>query len=172
MANYDELNGNMRALYDAAKKELADMEKKRAELENIVNVLSPLYGSSKKTYSVEALKAVEAAAPRASKGRKGAKAVKADKVAKGMKAVKAAKGAKQERIKENVLKSLVVKYLTEVHPKSMAASEILAHLEKDGMPKTVSFRTRVYGCLGNWSKDDGMLERLDRGVYRIKNPKV
>ena len=51
MSNFDELKGNMQALYDAAKKELVENEKKHQELLNIINVLGPIYGNEKKTYS-------------------------------------------------------------------------------------------------------------------------
>lgn len=166
MANYDELKGNMQALYDAAKKELVENEKKHKELLSTIELLAPICGG-KNTYSVADLKAVEAAAPKAARrGRKPGKAAAKVEV----KAEKAeAKAGKKPRIKEEVIRELILKSLSDAYPNSMSAGEILEKLNKAGLPTTRSFLTRIYGKLGTWTSD-GILERVDRGVYKIVKP--
>ena len=43
---------------------------------------------------------------------------------------------------------------------------VIEKLKKEGLPNTQSFRTRVYGKLGVWTKE-GLLARPERGVYQI-----
>ena len=78
----------------------------------------------------------------------------------------AKKENKKPRIKDEVIRKLIMDCLNEAYPNSMSAGEIFEKLNKAGMPKTNSFHTRVYGKLGVWTQD-GILERLDRGVYKI-----
>lgn len=155
MSRYDEAKGSLQALYDAACEELEALDSKRDELLKTLEVLGPIYGK-RKTYSVENLKA---AAPTTSgRGRKPSK----EKKEKDVEAV----SGKHERIKEARIRELVTKCLEEASPDSMTAIEISNKLEKDGLPSTKSFKTRVYGLLSNWVKE-GLLTRPGRGVYRL-----
>lgn len=155
MSRYDEAKGNLQALYDAAREELLELDKKREEILREIEFLGPICG--KKTYSVEGLKA---AAPKATRrGRKATKDVKKEKVAE-------VKSGKPERIKEGRIRELVEKYLAEVAPNSMAATEIFDKLKKEGLPATKSFSTRVYGLLSRWVRE-GKMVRADRGAYKL-----
>lgn len=155
MSRYDEAKGSLQNLYDAACEELEALNSKREELVKMIEILGPIYGN-RKTYSVENLKA---AAPMPSgRGRKPSKEKKE-------KEVEAASG-KHERIKEARIRELVTKCLEDAAPDSMTAIEISNKLEKEGLPSTKSFKTRVYGLLSTWVKD-GLLTRPGRGVYRL-----
>ncbi|MBQ1925911.1 MAG: hypothetical protein II180_07335 [Proteobacteria bacterium] len=155
MSRYDEAKGNLQALYDAAREELLELDKKREEILREIEFLGPICGK-KSTYSVESLKA---AAPKATRrGRKPSKDVK-EKAAE-------VKSGKSERIKEGRIRELVEKYLGEAAPNSMAATEIFDKLKKEGLPATKSFSTRVYGLLSRWVKE-GIMVRAGRGAYKL-----
>ena len=165
MAKYDEVKGNLVALYEEAQKELRDLEAKRADVLRTLECLGPIFGS--KTVAAAAAKevVVEEAKPAKRRGRK-AGATKAAKAAdKADKAAKASNDEKKSRIKSEDLFRLVMDYLKEAYPNSLAGAEILAKLFKAGMPQTASFRTRVYGSLSKWAKE-GLLEHGERGVYK------
>lgn len=164
MAKYDEVKGNLVALYEEAQKELRDLEAKRADVLRTLECLGPIFGSKTVTAAAKEV-AVEGAKPAKRRGRK-AGAAKAVKVAeKADKAVKASNDEKKSRIKSEDLFRLVMDYLKEAYPNSLAGAEILAKLFKAGMPQTASFRTRVYGSLSKWAKE-GLLEHGERGVYK------
>ncbi len=154
MSRYDEMKGSMQALYDEAQKELQELEKKRQDILSTLEYLGPICG--KKTYSVDSLKSAK---PGARVSRKPAAKVSAP----------AKSDNKKARIKESVIRALVLGCLSEAHPNSMSASEIFEKLNKAGMPNTTSFRTRIYGKLGVWTSE-GLLRRLDRGVYQVVSP--
>jgi hypothetical protein len=175
MSRYDEMKGNMQALYDEAVKELQELEQKRQDILKDLEFLSPICG--KKTYDLKALKVAEssnkpAAAAAAGRrgGRRGGRKAAADKAVVAPKAAKVAAdkatGEKKERVKEEVLRSRVMDCLNAAFPNSLSASEIFEKIESTGLPGTPSFRTRVYGKLGDWTRE-GILERPDRGVYRL-----
>ncbi len=159
MSNYDEMKGSLQALYDAARKEREALKKKLEEVEETLNVLAPVYGGTgKKKFSLETLRTAEEKHPRRAAAKVAAKKAEAP-------AAKKAEG-KKERVKEEKFRVLIVKYLTDMYPNSMSAGEIFEKLKKDGLPNTQSFRTRVYGKLGVWTKE-GLLARPERGVYQI-----
>lgn len=170
MSRFDEMKGNMQALYDEAVKELQDLEQRRQDALKVIEYLSPIYG--KKTYGLKDLKVAESSnkpADVARRGRRGRKAA-ADKAVAAPKAAKVAaakaSGDKKERVKEEVLRSRVMDCLKGAYPNSLSASEIFEKIEATGLPGTPSFRTRVYGKLGDWTRE-GLLERPERGVYRL-----
>ena len=162
MSQFDQINGTLKKLYDAAQAQLKEVELKRKEALDTIAKLEPLFG--KKTYSLETLKATSsvshrkaAAAPK--KGRE--KAAKAAKPAAG----------KKPRIKEEEIRSKVINMLDAYAPNSMSPVEIFGNLIKTGMPDTASFRTRVYGKLGAWAKE-GVIRKVGRGVYQsVKSAK-
>ena len=101
MSQFDQLDGNLKKMYDSALSELKEMDAKRIRVLNVIKTLEPLFG--KKNYSLETLKATssvshrkaaKAAAAPAKKGPKAAKAAKAAKAVKAAKPAKAAKAAK------------------------------------------------------------------------------
>ena len=144
MSRYDEIKGNMQSLYEAAQAELKELEKKRGDLLNEIQMLSKL--CEKKTYSIETLKATSSKAPR--------------KAAAPKKHEKAARNAdgKKKRIKEETIRDLVVKYLDAAAPNSMSPVEIFRALTtKEALPETTSFRTRVYGRLTKWAVSSARL---------------
>lgn len=164
--NVDQLNGDLEKLYGAAKAELDALEGRKQQLIEIVNKLGPLFGG-KKTYSLESLKATSSVANRKpAKRQRKEKAVKAPKVAKAAKAAKAAGAPKKERIKEEVIRKMVLQLLGDCAPNSMSPVEIIGRMVKDGMPGTASFRTRVYNLLTKWSKE-GLIRKVGRGVYQL-----
>ena len=158
MSNYDEMKGSLQALYDAARKEREALKKKLEEVEETLQVLEPVYGgTSKKKFSLETLQAAEEKHPRHAAAKVAVK--KAEAPAKKQE-------GKKVRIKEEKIRESIIKYLTDVYPNSMSAGEIFEKLKKEGLPNTQSFRTRVYGKLGVWTKE-GLLARPERGVYQI-----
>lgn len=183
MSQFDQLDGNLKKMYDSALAELKEMDAKRIRVLNVIQTLEPLFG--KKNYSLETLKATssvshrKAAKAAATPAKKGPKAAKAAKTAKPAKAVKAAKPAKvakiakpakpvvgkKPRIKEEEIRTNVLKMLEACSPNSMSPVEIFGNLIKLGLPDTASFRTRVYGKLGVWAKE-GLIRKVSRGVYQ------
>jgi hypothetical protein len=161
MAKFDELKGNLGALYEEAQRELRDLEVKRADVLKTLELLGPLFGS--KTVAAPAKEVVDEAKPAKRRGRKTGKVAKA--ADKADKADKAGSDEKKSRIKSEDLFRLVMDYLKKEYPKSLAGAEILAKLFEAGMPQTASFRTRVYGSLGKWAKED-VIDHPERGVYR------
>jgi hypothetical protein len=157
MSRYDEIKGNMQSLYEAAKAELKELDKKRESLVKEIEMLSSLCGKSeKKTYSIETLKATSSKAPRKAAAKKHEKA---PRNAEG----------KKKRIKEETIRELVVKYLNEAAPNSMSPVEIFTALvTKESLPETQSFRTRVYGRLTTWA-NEGIIRKVGRGVYQSVN---
>lgn len=169
MSKFDELKGSLQAMYDEAIKEREALKKRQEEIEETIKMLGPVYGTgAKKKFSLENLKAAEDKQPRraAKVAKKADKAEKADKAVAKKADVKKAPDTKKVRIKEERIHASIVKLLTDVHPKSMSAGEIFDQMKKEGFPGTDSFRTRVYGKLGDWVKE-GMLIRPARGVYQI-----
>ena len=159
MSKFDEMKGSLQALYDAARKEREALQKKLEEVEETLNVLEPVYGkASKKKFSLETLQAAEEKHPRRAAAKVAAKKADAP-IAKKQE-------GKKVRIKEEKIRESIIKYLTDVYPNSMSAGEIFEKLKKEGLPNTQSFRTRVYGKLGVWTKE-GLLARPERGVYQI-----
>ena len=114
--------------------------------------------TSKKKFTLETLQAAEEKHPRRATAKVAAKKADAP-IAKKQE-------GKKVRIKEEKIRESIIKYLTDVYPNSMSAGEIFEKLKKEGLPNTQSFRTRVYGKLGVWTKE-GLLARPERGVYQI-----
>jgi len=154
MSQFDQINGTLKKLYDAAQAQLKEIELKRKEALDTIAKLEPLFG--KKTYSLETLKATSSVSHR--------KAAAAPKKAKAAKTAKAAAG-KKPRIKEEEIRTKVINMLEACAPTSMSPIEIFGNLIKSGMPDTASFRTRVYGKLGAWAKA-GLIRKVGRGVYQ------
>lgn len=163
MANYDEVKGNLVALYEEAQKELRDLEAKRADVLKTLECLGPIFGSKDVVSSPSAVSSEEVK-PAKRRGRKAGSKV-TNGTEKAEKEVKVSGEEKKSRIKSEELFRLVMEYLKEASPNSLAGAEILSKLFKAGMPKTASFRTRVYGSLSKWAKE-GLLEHSDRGVYK------
>jgi len=157
MASYDEMKGNMQAFYDATKRELEELEKKREEVQKTLELLTPIFG--KNTYTVETLKDVEAkASPVSRRGRKMSK--------KSAASEKKAEESKKTRVKESEISDVVFSSLSAAYPDSLCANEIIEKLSLNGLPDTTSFKTRVYTLLGKWVKD-GLIEKGARGVYKL-----
>lgn len=165
MASYDELKDNLQALYDAAVKELQDLEAKRQDVLKNIEFLSPICG--KKTYDLNALKVAESsnkpAVAVAAKGRGRGRKPGSGKAAKD---AAAKTGAKKERVKAETLRNIVIDCLTKAYPDSLAASEISGAVVGAGLPNTKSLQSRLYAKLSEWEKE-GVLERVERGVYRL-----
>ena len=165
MSSYDEMKGSLQALYNAAKKELEAIDKKREEVLNTLSVLEPVYGGKQK-FTVKQLQAAESKHPRRTTTKTATTATKkADTTAAATHATAKKTDSKKVRIKEEKFRELIIKYLTDVYPNSMSAGEIFEKLTKEGLPNTQSFHTRVYGKLGDWTKE-GLMNRLERGVYQ------
>ncbi len=162
MANYDELKGNIQALYEAAKKELEDLDKKREEVQKTIELLGPIYGANvKNKYTLDNLKNVEAAAaPKSRRGRKAGRKAAVKAVADN------ADETKKPRIKESAISDIVFKVLEDVYPDSLAANEIVDKIKEAGLPDSASFRTRIYTLLSKWTKENRLL-KSGRGVYQI-----
>lgn len=159
MANYDEMKGNMQAFYEASKRELEELDKKRAEVVKTLELLTPLFG--KNTYTVETLKGAEAAAAASSVSRRGRKATKKVAVAE-----KKVEEAKKPRVKESTIYDVVFSALGDAYPNSLCANEIIEKLSAKGLPDTTSFKTRIYTLLSEWV-DNGKIEKVARGVYKL-----
>lgn len=162
MSVYDEMKGNLQALYDAALEELKAIEEKRARVLKDIEYLSPLCGdrhdiSDSKKYDLSTLKSVEGTPRRHMRQNKFNRVPdRAERLA----------GEKKIRVKEEDLRVAIMESLEAVYPNSLSAAEIFDKLKSLNLPDTQSFRTRVYGKLGEWTKG-GILDRPERGVYRL-----
>lgn len=158
MSDYDKIKASMQELYDAAIAKLAELDREREEVLKNIELLGNI--CEKKTYTLENLKD-----PMHASVKKGVRISKKRVVADVAVPKKSCEG-KKPRIKEEVVRDLVLKCLEDVYPNTLAASEILEKLENAGLPHTKSFTTRVYGKLREWVKA-GMIIKSSRGVYQL-----
>lgn len=147
MSEYDAILHNMKQLYEAAKTELEDLERRRAQVQMTISKLSKVLGTDDGlVLSTLDKSARKQGAVRAKKGGDGVKKARAP------------------RIREEDLRRDVLKVFTDADS-SLSAAEIIAKLLELKYPNTTSFKTRVYGKLSEWSKA-GILKKIDRGVYQ------
>lgn len=153
MSDYDKLLHNMTELYEAAKKELEELERKRTQVQTNLAMLSKLLGKDADVVDVATVSTTASAKV----GRK-------PKVARAKKAVETTKGTRAARIREEDLRRDVL-VIFDNAPGSLSAAEIIEKLLQLNYPETASFKTRVYGKLSDWDKA-GILNKVDRGVYQ------
>lgn len=153
MSGYDEILHNMTELYEAAKKELAELERKRIQVQMTISKLSKVLGSDDDVADV----ATESTTASVKAGRK-------QRVPRAKKAVETTKGTRAARIREEDLRRDVLAIFDNASG-SLSCAEIIEKLLQMNYPETASFKTRVYGKLSDWDKA-GILNKVDRGVYQ------
>lgn len=153
MSGYDEILHSMTELYEAAKKELEELERKRILVQMTISKLSKVLVNSDDIAAVSAV-------PASSLGKPGRK----QRVVRAKKAVDAPKGTRAARIREEDLRRDVLTIFNDTAG-SLSAAEIIEKLLQLDYPETASFKTRVYGKLSDWHKA-GILNKVDRGVYQ------